>query len=204
MTSIILVRHAECEGNVINALTGRTEFKLTKIGKEMAQDLAKELKKYKIDVIYSSLSTRCIETIRPTAKYFNLKINVCEDLMEKYFGIYDGITWKEVNKRDPKIMENKRKFNEIRGIPGQETTEQVELRMKQCIQEIVEKNREKTVLICSHGCAIYTFLKGIEEVNSNEEDKYSQDNTAINKIEYDNGKFVIKEINQTNHLRKRN
>lgn len=202
MTSIILVRHAECEGNVMNALTGRSEFKLTKKGEEMAQDLAEALKEYKIDAIYSSLSKRCVETIMPIAEHFNLKINVCQDLMEKYFGIYDGITWEEVNKQNPEIMENKRKFNEIRGIPGQETTEQVELRMKQCIEKIVEKNREKTILICSHGCAIYTFLKSIDKLDLGEQNKYSQNNAAINKIEYDNGKFIIKEINQVNHLRR--
>ena len=62
MTSIFLVRHAQCEGNAMNALAGRTDFKLTKDGEDMVQKLNEELKKYKIDNIYSSPSTRCIES----------------------------------------------------------------------------------------------------------------------------------------------
>ena len=204
MTSIILVRHAECEGNINNSLTGRTEFKLTKNGEEMAKDLLNELKKNKIDAIYSSPSIRCIETIRPTAEYFKLDINIREGLLEKYFGIYDGMTWEEVKRRDPKIVENKRKFNEIKGIPEQETTKQVELRMKSCIKKIAKENNGKTILICSHGCAIYSFLESIDELKLDRENKYSQSNAAINRIEYENEKFTIIKINQINHLRKRN
>lgn len=203
MTSIILVRHAECEGNIINALTGRTEFKLTKNGEEMAQDLVNELKKYKIDVIYSSPSIRCIETIKPTAEYFKLDIITDKDLLEKYFGIYDGMTWEEVNKQNPEIIENKRKFNEIRGIPEQETTKEVESRMRHCIQKIVKENKDNTVLICSHGCAIYNFLKSIDKSNFNKGNQYSQSNAAINMIEYEDEKFDIITINQVSHLRTR-
>ncbi len=201
MTSIILVRHAECEGNIINALTGRTEFKLTKNGQEMAQDLVNELKKYKINIIYSSPSIRCIETIKPTAEYFKLDIITNKDLLEKYFGIYDGMTWEEVNKQNPEIIENKKKFNEIRGIPEQETTKQVELRMKCCIQKIARENKGNTVLICSHGCAIYNFLKSIDKSNLDKANGYSQSNAAINMIKYESEKFDIISINQVNHLR---
>ena len=202
MTSIILIRHAECEGNRINALTGRTEFELTQRGREMAQDLLEELKKYKIDAIYSSTSSRCLESIKPTAEYFNLDIITCKDLVEKYFGIYDGMTWEEVRRKNPRIIENKRKFNEIIGIPKQETRKQVELRMKNCIQKIAQQNNGNTVLICSHGCAIYNFLRSIDKTKSDKTNEYSQSNAAINKIQYDNGEFTIIEINQTNHLRK--
>ena len=202
MTYIILVRHAECEGNRSNALTGRTDFKLTKNGEKMAQDLLKELKKIKIDSIYSSTSTRCINTVKPTAEYFNLPIKTRDDLMEKYFGIYDGMTWEEVNKINPKIIENKKKYHEITGIPNQETTKELEKRMNNCIRQIAQENDGKTVLICSHGCSIFTFFNSIEYIKDPvEREKYSQSNAAINILEYKDGKFKIIKINQTSHLR---
>lgn len=202
MTKIILVRHAECEGNVTNSLTGRTDFQLTQLGRKMSQDLAKELKKYDIDAIYSSTSTRCIETVTPIAKYLELNITTSRELMEKYFGIYDGMTWEEVNRINPQILKNKKKYNEIKGIPEQETTKELESRIKKYIEKISKLNDGKTILICSHGCAIFSFLNSIKFIqNAEERSIYSQSNASINLLEYKNEKFEIIKINQTNHIK---
>ena len=48
---IILIRHAECVGNISNRLSGITDFELTDNGKRQAQKLAKELRNKNIDVI---------------------------------------------------------------------------------------------------------------------------------------------------------
>jgi len=201
MTHIILVRHAECEGNVSNCLTGRVDFKLTDKGQRMAQDLGQELKKYDIQAIYSSPSTRCVETIKPIAEYLNIGIIKNQNLMEKYFGIYDGMKWEDVNKINPQILENKNRYHDIIGIPGQETTEEVEKRMNDYIIDIAKKNEGKTILICSHGCATFSFLNSIEYIQScKEREKYSQKNACINILEYENNKFKIIKINQTDHI----
>lgn len=202
MTKIILVRHAECEGNVTNSLTGRTDFKLTQLGRKMSQDLAEELKKYDIDAIYSSTSTRCIETVTPISKYLRLNITTSKELMEKYFGIYDGMKWEEVNRINPQILENKKKYNEIMGIPKQETTEELEKRIKGYIERISKLNDGKTILICSHGCAIFSFFNSVEYIQNPEERSiYSQSNASINVLEYEKEKFKIIKINQTNHIK---
>lgn len=192
MTKILLIRHAECEGNVIHALTGRTDFNLTSKGKKMSQNLLEKLKKYKIEKIYSSPSTRCIETIKPTAKYFHINYTINKDLSEKYFGIYDGITWDEVNKQNPQIIRNKNKYNEICGIEGQESTEEVKSRMKKCLKKIAEENNDKTIVVCSHGCAIEAFLRDINHIPSTVSiNEYSQHNVQINYLKYENNKFKI-------------
>ena len=48
-TKIILVRHAECEGNVQNRLSGITNFELTYNGKKQTKIVAERLKEQKID-----------------------------------------------------------------------------------------------------------------------------------------------------------
>lgn len=192
MTLIFLLRHAECEGNVIKALAGRTDFKLTEKGKETAKRLVERLKEYNIDNIYSSPSSRCLETIKPVANYFKLKINICQDLKEKDFGIYDGMTWKEVEKLEPQILRNKQKYNEITGIQGQETTENVKNRMNKCMRKIAQENNNKIIIVCSHGCAIEVFLRSIDNIMQTEErEKYSQKNGSVNVLQYENNQFKI-------------
>lgn len=190
MTNILLIRHAECKGNELNALSGRTNFELTEYGKEMVKNLLEELKEYKIDKIYSSPLVRCIDTIKPTAEYFKLKINICDDLIEKSFGIYDGKLWKEIERINPEIIIYKEKYNEIVGIEKQETTEEVKNRMNRCMYSIARQNEGHTVAICSHGCAIETFIRGIDNIDQSEQrEKYGQHNVQINILEFKNNEF---------------
>ena len=81
--NLILVRHAECQGNIENRLSGITDFELTKNGKEQIQHLGLELKNERIDIIYSSPLKRAIETAQAIAKYCNIKnINIDNNLKE--------------------------------------------------------------------------------------------------------------------------
>lgn len=193
MTKIYLVRHAECIGNIENRLTGCCDFELTEKGKEQAIKLKEELKDKKIDCIYSSPYKRTIGTIKLIAEFKGIDIVTDKDLSEMNMGDYDGYQYEEVNKIDYSILHNSKK--EICGIPNQESTSHVEQRIFNAIIKIAEQNKNKNILICSHGIAIEAFLRGIEGISfAVESKKYSQPNAAINEIEYENGKFKITKL----------
>ncbi len=193
-TDVYLVRHAETIGNIEKRLTGRQDYELTISGKDSTIKLAKKLKDIRFDKIYSSTSKRTLKTIEPLSKLNNVKIEQLEDLCEMYFGIYDGWKWEEVNKIDPQIKENQNKINEIYGIPEQETMRDVADRMYNCISKIVTENIGKNILICSHGVAIEAFLRKIVNLEFKyEREKFCQHNCALNKVIFDNGKFIIED-----------
>ena len=113
-------------------------------------------------------------------------------MLEKDFGIYDGMLWEEVKKINPQILMDKEKYNEIRGIKGQETTENVKNRMNRCMRKIAQENNHKIIIVCSHGCAIEVFLRSINHIMQTEErEKYSQKNGNINVLQYENNQFKI-------------
>lgn len=201
MTLIYLVRHAQCIGNVEKRLTGYHDYELTEEGKIQAQNLAEYLRDVKFDCIFSSPFKRTVNTVRPIAEMQGLEIETYRDLSEMNFGSYDGYTWEEVDKLDKTILHNSQK--EIMGIPKQEKTEHVQERMMSVIKNLAEENLNKTILICSHGISIEAFLRGISKLPFNvDSKKYSQINTSINIICYnnENGQFEIKELNKTEHL----
>lgn len=201
MTLIYLVRHAQCIGNVEKRLTGYHDYELTEEGKIQAQNLAEYLRDVKFDCIFSSPFKRTVNTVRPIAEMQGLEIEIYRDLSEMNFGSYDGYTWEEVDKLDKTILHNSQK--EIMGIPKQEKTEHVQERMMSVIKNLAEENLNKTILICSHGISIEAFLRGISKLPFNvDSKKYSQINTSINIICYnnENGQFEIKELNKTEHL----
>ncbi len=202
-TKLYIVRHTQTVGNIEKRLTGRCDYELTDEGKELVERLTKKLSKVKFDVAYSSTSGRTRKTIQKLADLNNLKIIEDEDLCEIYFGIYDGKTWEEVNKINPKIKQVQNEINEIKDIPEQESMEDVAKRVYKKMLDIVHENAGKTVLICSHGVAIESFLRQITKVPfSDLREEYSQKNTSLNIVEYDDeqGKFDILVLNDKSHL----
>lgn len=160
------------------------------------------MKEIKFEKAYASTSDRTKKTIQPLADLNSIEIIQDENLCEMYFGIYDGMRWEEVNQINPEIDKLHQETNEIKNIPEQESTKQVEKRMYECIEKIAKQNLGKTVLICSHGVAIEAFLRRITCVPFVEQrEEYSQKNTSINIVEYDENKgFKVLVINKKDHI----
>lgn len=196
-TKIYLIRNAECFGNIDNILGEKNNYDITDKGYETIDVLTGYFKDKKISSIYSSFSTMCLETVEKVSKELNIEVTKVEGLKEKSFGIYDGEKWENILKEAPSLKKYRKKKIEILGIPGQESTKQVEDRMFKVIDTIANNNLGQTVLIVSHGVAIEIFLRAVVGVPySEDKDKYFQKNGAINYIEYDEDveEFEVKEV----------
>ena len=201
-TKIFLVRHTQTIGNVEKRLTGRKDYEVTDEGMVLIDKLTEKLKNIKFDKMYASTAKRTSKTIAPLAKLNKITIQELEDLSEMYFGIYDGWKWEDVNKVQPEVKENQNKINEIYGIPQQETMQEVAERMYNCLEKMATENTGKTLLICSHGVAIEAFLRKIVNLKfTYEREKFSQYNVAINELDYENGKFDIKQLANVEYLK---
>lgn len=204
-TKIYLIRHTETVGNVEDRFVGRTDYAITKRGEKYIDELTERLENVKFDKAYSSTSSRTKKTISKLAKKNHLKIDETEKLCEMNFGDYDGKKWEEVDKINPEVRKKRDLINEITSIPHQESTQELTERMVKTMHEIAKENRGKTVLVCSHGVAIESFLRNISgEGFSIKREQYGQRNTTINIVEYDdsNDKFKILLLNDYSHILK--
>lgn len=202
-TRLFIVRHTETIGNVEKRLTGRQDYEITEKGKMLIQKLTRELESIKFDKIYSSTSGRAIKTVELIAQKQNLKIEKSSELCEMYFGKYDGWKWEDVNKVQPEIKQTQNEINEIVGIPQQESMEETANRIYNYILKILKENEGKTILVSSHGVAIETFLRKIENIKFRyEKEKFCQHNVAINELEYEDDKFKIIRLADIEYLKK--
>lgn len=202
-TTLYLVRHTQTTGNVEKRLTGREDYELTADGKMFVEKLTKRLEKVRFDVAYSSTSNRTLKTILPLAKLNNIEVIQSDNLCEMYFGIYDGWKWEDVNKINPQIKQNQNITNEIMGIDGQESTEEVAERMYKEINKIISENEGKTILIASHGVAIEAFIRKLKKQSFLVDiEKNSQKNTSVNIIEFDHelDEYNVLLLNDCTHL----
>lgn len=203
MTTLYIIRHTQTVGNVEKRLTGRKDYDLTEEGITFIKKMEERLKNLSFDVAYCSTSGRTKKTIQGIADKNNIPIIEKENLCEMYFGIYDGWKWEDVNKLNPEIHQIHIKTNEIMGIKEQESTMQVASRMREEILDIVNKNKGKNILICSHGVAIEAFLRTITNEKFTEKiQEYSQKNTSINIVDFneENQQFYIRVLNDISHL----
>ncbi len=150
--TIYLVRHGETEWNVEKIIQGQKDIPLNTKGKKQAEELAGKLKEIRFDAIYSSDLKRATETAQIIAGKKHLKIIESKALRERYFGKYQGVSFKE----------NKEIFKMIDRLNKQETEveEQQEVikRFISYIREVSVQNLGKTILIVTHAGPIRLFL----------------------------------------------
>lgn len=191
-TSVYIIRHAETVGNIEKRLTGRQDYEITENGMQTIRRLENKLEGIKFDLAFASTESRSFNTIKGLAEKSGIEIIKTPALSEMYFGIYDGFTWEEVNRINPKIKQLQNEINIIAGIPNQETMEEVADRVYNFIYKCCLENSGKTILMGSHGVAIEAFLRKITNLPFKEErEKYCQHNSAVNKVIFNNNKFEI-------------
>lgn len=90
-TTIILIRHGECEGNREGLFRGRWDFPLNENGKLQAQAIAKEISaNFKLDRIYSSPLSRALETARSISKATGAQIEIRNGFNNISLGSWEG------------------------------------------------------------------------------------------------------------------
>lgn len=139
-----------------------SQIKLTKKGKEQIKTIAQKLKKAKIDLIYSSDTTRTRQTAQILSKELGVKINFDSRLRDVNLGIYQGRIRKEFYQDFPKISIKRFSKRPFKG----ENWSDVEKRMINFLKDIDKKYKNKTILIVSHGDPLWLLegkIKGLEK-----------------------------------------
>lgn len=145
MGKLIVVRHGETEFNVEGRYTGRVDVSLNKKGLEQAKITAAKLKDMSIDIIISSTLKRAKETAEIISRELQVPIIEMEEFVEKYVGVYEGLTREEAKAKYPHMWE-------ANSPKGAETLEEVKERVHKALNRIQCKYlHNKNVLLVTHG-----------------------------------------------------
>jgi broad specificity phosphatase PhoE len=151
---LILTRHGKTTQNESGIIMGRTPGELNELGRTQSQLLGKKLCRENIDIIYSSPSTRCRETLQILLEQCTTtpRVEFTDDLQERDFG---QLTGKELNPSFFEVLENDSPESRALGI------EPINLLLKRtahCIETIKENCTGKTVLVVTHSNNIRAIL----------------------------------------------
>lgn len=196
---IFLTRHAQTEENANGIVQGQLPGKLSETGKVQAEKIAQRLKKWHIDLVYSSDLTRASETAKIIAKYHpRIPINYDADLRERDMGKFQGkksskIGWKNNNY----VVENIRP-------PQGETLEELYKRAQKFLSKLSRKHPQDRILCSGHEGINRAIIAAISDKGpAGIKDIANQYNTALNVIEITGKqKFKIHKLNSIIHLKK--
>ena len=196
-TELILIRHGQSSANSAGILAGRDpSVRLTDLGRSQASDLAQRLKTVKIDRIYSSPLTRCLETISPLAKEIGKKINTDSSFIEMDYGLWSGEKLSKLSKKSEwtQIQRDPAKFR----FPEGESFKEMHLRVSHRISEIASPG--KTLIICSHGDVIKMLISHLIGLKINSFQQFFVEPASITQILVGENNSLVK-ANVTDHLK---
>jgi broad specificity phosphatase PhoE len=196
MTKVILIRHGQTNWNLRKKYCGFTDLCLNMRGKKQAEKLRLRLKNELVHKVYSSDRRRAFQTAKIIFK--GAGIEKVGDLREMSFGIFEGLSYKEILRKHPLLYKKwlKRPFNVT--IPNGENPLDFKKRIMRAFRKITLHNKGKTVAVVCHGGTISVILN--HSLKSNDFWKRIPASASLNIIEYKNSKVKIKLFNDTSHL----
>jgi broad specificity phosphatase PhoE len=206
---LLLIRHAQSQGNFEGRLQGRKEFPLTELGLSQASALAERLSDARLAAVYSSPIRRAYDTAARVAERIALETIVEPRIQEYDFGdLLSGLTWPEIREKQPEIVEALiSNDSEFPRYPGEEGRKAFHERVCAAMAEITARHRDsEAVAVVAHAGPIVVYL--LETLGR----KYSRpvpfriENASISTVElareptpYQPG-AVVTGINDTCHL----
>lgn len=189
MGKLILIRHGQTDMNKDQLYYGRLDVPINETGKEQAENTRKNLVELEIDYdkIYSSPMKRAYETAE-IVNYKNLEIEKDDELREMDFGIFEGLSYKEIVKKYPEEMEKLKKDWKTYSYATGENPFMLQKRALKFLEKI---DKNKNNMVVTHWGIICTLLSFLFSSELEGYWKYQVKNGGIVIIEFVDGYPVL-------------
>ena len=159
MKKVITVQHCQAVHHVNNMVGGVTDWELTELGLEQANNIGIALKNMGINSdykIYSSDLTRTKQTADIIAKYLNVSPIYRQELREINLGSATGKSqeWFKAN-QIPRPKDLPWLYHKV--MLDAESGEDVYFRVSEFVDEI-ERSDDDNLIIVGHGCSLSMFV----------------------------------------------
>lgn len=187
MGKLILVRHGETDKNVNNKLHAFDDSEtLNETGREQIKKAADKLKEFTPNKVFSSKEKRAVASTEIISSLLKIPMEIVEGMQERNWGVFTGKPWSEVEKiLKPMTLEERYQYVPENG----ESWKVFEERLIKRIQQITRDNKDKTVVVVTHGGAIRALMPFLTNVRREESFKYDPENASLTIFNYDEKGF---------------
>ena len=200
MVRLILARHGETAWNAQKRYQGQADVELSETGRRQAASLARRLAQEEIHAIAASDLQRAWETAQAIAAPHGLSVRAEPRLREINFGDWEGLTYGEIQKRDPQALAAWEADPFHVPPPGGETLAQVAARVQSALDDVTRSHQDQTVLLVAHGGPLRILLCLALGLAPRTQWQFRLDTAAISELEIYDGGAILNYLNDTKHL----
>ena len=188
---LYLVRHGQTDWNKEKRLQGQEDIPLNDFGRHLAKETGIGLRNVRFNLWFSSDLKRAAETAE-IVNYLDLPIKLDKKLEEIDFGIFEGLSYKEILEKYPaeakKSQEEWKTFDYITG-------ESLEVLQRRAVEFVESLDKTKDNLVVTHWGVINCILSWYFSDKLESYWKYSMENGGICVIEFAEDFPILKGLN---------
>lgn len=200
---LYLVRHGATDNN--NAKPPRLQGRrsdpgLSQRGLEQAARTGHWLLGQGIEAVFASPLLRARQTAEEIARPSGLPVSVVDGLIEVDVGLWEGMSWEDIEARDPQAFRLFMTDASIHPYLGGENLTMVLDRAAPTFTELMQSNVGRRIAVVSHNVVNRAYLTQLLGMPLNRYRSIPQENCGVNLIRYAAGVAKIVTINAVGHL----
>ncbi|HPP06639.1 MAG TPA: histidine phosphatase family protein [Syntrophorhabdaceae bacterium] len=199
MKKIYILRHGETQWNKEEIFRGRNDIPLNEVGLKQAELASYYFKDKGIERIFSSPLLRAMQTAEAVSKTVGGDIEIVEEFIDINFGIWEGLTVKEVEKNFPEDFDIWVKSPQMLNIKGAETLEAVRKRIASGFERILSEKSEN-LLIVTHRAICKIIVLFLLDMGNEFFWTMKFDPASITLLEKHSNRYLLVFSNDTCHL----
>ena len=197
---VVLIRHGETEWNREGRIQGyHADSPLTASGHAQALLLAECLASEPFDTLHSSDAGRTRQTAAPICAATGLEVVYDATLRERNYGLFEGRTYREVEREYPEAFQKFRTRDPYYVPPNGESAVQFRDRVVAALERIAE-GAAGGVAVITHGGVLGMMYRHVTGTPLDSKRGYSLHNASINRFLYSDKRWSIEIWGDIAHL----
>lgn len=199
-TRILATRHGQTAWNAALRIQGQLDIGLNDTGRWQAQRLATACADEAFDAVYSSDLARARDTAQALASAAGLEVCTDTGLRERAFGVFEGLTFAEVESRFPDQARRWRQRDAGFGPAGGEALQAFYRRAVAAVAALAARHRGQHIAVVTHGGVLDALYRAAARVALDAPRSWQLGNAGINRLLASDEGLVLVGWGDTAHL----
>lgn len=199
-TRLVLIRHGQTDWNVGMRIQGETDIALNAVGRAQAQRLAQALADETLHHVISSDLQRAHDTAAPLARATGAALRQDPGLRERAFGIFEGLSFEEIEQRHPEGATRWRQRDPDFGPEGGETLQAFYDRSVAAAQRLAAAHVGEAIALVAHGGVLDCLYRAATRLPLQAPRTWQVGNASINRLLWSPEGFSLVGWNDDAHL----
>jgi 2,3-bisphosphoglycerate-dependent phosphoglycerate mutase len=200
ITRITVLRHGETAWNALTRIQGHLDIGLNETGLWQAQQAGQALAGEDVHAVISSDLSRAYATARAVARHHDLTVQSRQDLRERGFGQFEGMTYAEIEAQMPQQAMLWRKRDPHFAPDGGESLLAFRDRIARAMMQLAQQHAGQHVVVVAHGGVLDIIYRMATGLDLQAARTWALANASINRVLFNGEHFSLVGWDDTRHL----